>query len=155
MLGDRLQDKQLANQSKRLDALEEAQAKSGTSTAKEDIAIKSKLTDSDITSEAGKPTEDKLAILMKQQEQLLRDMALLKVQATASTPELQPTAYPSSEGGGQRLRACRSCHLSCCSLSSLHLLCFLSGSLRRLVDVGPRIVFCICSGGGCWICCWL
>ena len=96
MLGDRLQDKQLANQSKRLDALEEAQAKSGTSTAKEDIAIKSKLTDSDITSEAGKPTEDKLAILMKQQEQLLRDMALLKVQATASTPELQPTAYPAA-----------------------------------------------------------
>ena len=29
---------------------------------------------------------------MKQQEQLLRDMALLKVQATASTPALQPTA---------------------------------------------------------------
>ena len=98
MLGDRSceQDKQLANQNKRLDALEEAQAKLGTSTAKEDIVIKSKLTDSDITSEADKQAEDKLAILMKQQEQILRDMALLKVQATASTPALQPTANPAA-----------------------------------------------------------
>ena len=54
---------------------------------------------------------------------------------------------PSSEGGGQRLRACRSCHLSCCSFSSLRLLCFLSGSLGRIVDVGPSIIFCICLVG--------
>ena len=60
MLGDRFceQDKQLANQSKRLDAWEAAQAKLGTSTAKEDITIKLNPTDSDITSEAGKQAED-------------------------------------------------------------------------------------------------
>ena len=51
-------DKQPANQNKRLDALEEAQAKLGTSTAKEDITIKLNPTDSDITSEAGKQAED-------------------------------------------------------------------------------------------------
>ena len=50
----------------------------------------------DMTLEAGKQLEDKWAIFMKQQKQLFRDMALLKIQATTSTPAIQPTANPAA-----------------------------------------------------------
>jgi hypothetical protein len=88
MLGDRFgeQDMQLANQSKRLDALEDAQVKLGTSIAKTAATDVLTLIDVEKTSEVGNKADDKIAILIKQQEQMIRDMALLKVKVTASTP---------------------------------------------------------------------